>query len=840
MIQLIDVTKTYKVKNGPEVKALDHVNITFGERGLVFILGKSGAGKSTLLNVVGGLDRIDSGDIVIMGKSSKDFTQAEFDSYRNTYLGFIFQEYNILPDFTIGQNIALALQLQGQKGTNEEVDAILDQVDLHGLRERKPNELSGGQKQRVAIARALIKKPQIIMADEPTGALDSKTGQDIFNTLKKLAQDHLVICVSHDRDFAESFGDRVIEMRDGQVLSDITKSYVDTVTSTNGTQILSPRLLSFPVGHVLTEEDIKLLNNYLAQAKRETLVSTDEAINTSIKTSAKIEEGGKKGTFSETTPEMVGAKDYTEPDFKLKKSRLPFLRSLKIAANSLRSKPFRLVVTSILVMASLVLFGVAATLASYNPRVAFVGCFKDFDVQAVAFSRYTATKVPGESYYDITNNKFSENDIKAVAAETGMNFIPFASRNELLMQSSDGSSLTYTFSQSNGRDYSSGSDSTTNLYSFALESRYYLESSAATLTKDYGATLAAGVYPTADDEVAVTDYFYEFVRRYGYSYYVDASSQTNIHKEEAQTIPDFLAKKPSLSYLKYSDSGNVLKSLKIVGVVKTNIDLSFFKVLDTAETNLDQSSNSVASKWYNYLNSSLVSVFYGTSNLHETMRSWINDTLTPDTPFYSLCRARMAVTDDNVNKFYDYCNSKKCFETERTEGIHFSLSDCSNPKNSKDSSFFGSFGATTAFAYINSFVMNFKTPFFYVGLGTAVFAALLLATFIASSISYQKRKIGILRAIGARGTDIYGIFWDESMLITLGSALIAIIITVVVDAALSNAINKALGFVLTVFQFSIWVFLLILGLAVLTATISSFVPCLIISKKKPIDSINDK
>jgi hypothetical protein len=115
-------------------------------------------------------------------------------------------------------------------------------------------------------------------------------------------------------------------MKDGKVISDITKSYVDTVTSTNGTQILSPRLLSFPVGHVLTEEDIKLLNNYLAQAKRETLVSTDEAINTSIKTSAKIEEGGKKGTFSETTPEMVGAKDYTEPDFKLKKSRLPLLK----------------------------------------------------------------------------------------------------------------------------------------------------------------------------------------------------------------------------------------------------------------------------------------------------------------------------------------------------------------------------------------------------------------------------------------------------------------------------------------------------------------------------------
>jgi putative ABC transport system permease protein len=200
------------------------------------------------------LDRIDSGDIVIMGKSSKDFSQAEFDSYRNTYLGFIFQEYNILNEFSVGQNIALAMQLQSLKGERSDVEAILDQVDLHGLYDRKPNELSGGQKQRVAIARALIKKPQIIMADEPTGALDSKTGQDIFNTLKKLALDHLVIVVSHDRDFAESFGDRVIEMKDGKVISDITKSYVKSEEVSEGVQVLSDSLLSFKPGHVLSEK----------------------------------------------------------------------------------------------------------------------------------------------------------------------------------------------------------------------------------------------------------------------------------------------------------------------------------------------------------------------------------------------------------------------------------------------------------------------------------------------------------------------------------------------------------------------------------------------------------
>ena len=438
MIQLIDVCKTYRVKKGPEVKALDHVNLTFGEKGLVFILGKSGAGKSTLLNVVGGLDRIDSGDIVIMGKSSKDFTQAEFDSYRNTYVGFIFQEYNILPDFTIGQNIALALQLQNQKGTAEEVNAILDEVDLHGLAERKPNELSGGQKQRVAIARALIKKPEIIMADEPTGALDSKTGQDIFNTLKKLAQNHLVICVSHDRDFAESFGDRVIEMKDGKVISDITKSYADTEKLAAGVEVLSPRLLSFQKGHVLTEEDVALLNRYLASADQEMLVSSDDAINTNVKAEAKIDVSGKKGTFSETTPDKVGDKNYQGSEFALKKSHLPFKHSLKLAFKSLKSKPIRLAVTMLLTLISLTMFGVSATLASYSPERAFEGVYSAYNIRTIGLGAEDRTICDDYDYcYSSSQHFFSENETKAIAKESGLPFKSYPTAPALLGHGAD-------------------------------------------------------------------------------------------------------------------------------------------------------------------------------------------------------------------------------------------------------------------------------------------------------------------------------------------------------------------------------------------------------------------
>lgn len=221
MLETKELVKIYKPKKGVPVTALNKISLKFPEKGMVFLLGKSGSGKSTLLNVLGGLDKYDGGEIIIKGVSSKNFRQQHFDSYRNTYVGFIFQEYNVLDEFSVGANIALAIELQGRRASDSEINDILKQVDLEGFGARKPNELSGGQKQRVAIARALVKKPEIIMADEPTGALDSATGKQVFDTLKKLSETKLVIVVSHDREFAEQYADRIIELSDGQVISDV-------------------------------------------------------------------------------------------------------------------------------------------------------------------------------------------------------------------------------------------------------------------------------------------------------------------------------------------------------------------------------------------------------------------------------------------------------------------------------------------------------------------------------------------------------------------------------------------------------------------------------------------
>lgn len=363
MLEVKNITREYRPKKGVPVRALDDVSIKFPERGLVFILGKSGSGKSTLLNVMGGLDKIDCGEIIIKGKSSKDFSQSDFDSYRNTYLGFIFQEYNILDEFTVGANIALALELQGKKATNEVINEILEEVDLVGYAKRKPNELSGGQKQRVAIARALVKNPEIIMADEPTGALDSNTGIQVFDTLKKLSAQKLVIVVSHDREFAEMYGDRVIEFKDGKIISDIEKYAESAESVSDGISVVDNKILSIKKGYRLTARDLDMINNYLTE--HDAIVSVDESANRDFRKAARIDENMNREAFKETDESKIAYSDNASA-FKLIRSRLPWKNSLKIGASALKTKPFRLFMTILLSCLAFAMFGFVDTLSAYD------------------------------------------------------------------------------------------------------------------------------------------------------------------------------------------------------------------------------------------------------------------------------------------------------------------------------------------------------------------------------------------------------------------------------------------------------------------------------------------
>ena len=229
MLQIKDVAKSYTTGDFTQ-RALDGVSVNFRKNEFVAILGPSGSGKTTFLNVIGGLDKYDSGDLIINGKSTKDFSDSEWDSYRNNSIGFIFQSYNLITHLSILDNVEMGMTLSGVSDSEKHQKALdaLDRVGLKDHVHKKPNQLSGGQMQRVAIARALANDPDIILADEPTGALDKKTSRQIMDLIKEIADDKLVIMVTHNPALAEEYADRIVKFEDGKVIDD-TNPYEEVV-----------------------------------------------------------------------------------------------------------------------------------------------------------------------------------------------------------------------------------------------------------------------------------------------------------------------------------------------------------------------------------------------------------------------------------------------------------------------------------------------------------------------------------------------------------------------------------------------------------------------------------
>lgn len=220
MIELKDVTKIYRSKRSSDTLSLDNISLNIASKGITFIVGPSGSGKSTLLNIIGGLDSLSSGSIKIDGKNITSISGEQIDSYLNTYVGFIFQDYNLIGHYNVYDNVKIALSLQ-EKDNDERITKILDDLGLKDLEKRNINELSGGQKQRVAIARALVKDPKLILADEPTGNLDSKASDEIVDLLKisNKKYNQTIIMITHNPELAAA-ADRIIEIEDGHIVKE--------------------------------------------------------------------------------------------------------------------------------------------------------------------------------------------------------------------------------------------------------------------------------------------------------------------------------------------------------------------------------------------------------------------------------------------------------------------------------------------------------------------------------------------------------------------------------------------------------------------------------------------
>ena len=902
MLETKNLKKVYKTKKGVSVNALNGVSIKFPEKGLVFLLGKSGSGKSTLLNLLGGLDKYDEGEIIIKGVSSKDFNQSHFDSYRNTYVGFIFQEYNVLEEFTVGANIALAIELQGRKASDEEINSILTKVDLEGYGDRKPNELSGGQKQRVAIARALVKNPQIIMADEPTGALDSKTGKQVLDTLKKLSEEKLVIVVSHDREFAETYGDRIIELADGNIIEDMEKSVkiVAKQRKINEDNLqFNDTTVVVKKGYHLTEDDRIKINEYIDRVNS----------NLNIKV-ANENQGGSTGEFVKTDESKI---KYQDREFKLIKSKLPLKNAFKIGVSSLKHKKIRLTITILLSFVAFTLFALADTFGNYNHIKTCTKSIVDSKIKYATVSKSIKVGDGTYSYWNEYGNYLSKGDLKKINKETGLNFTGVITPNEELTLGNIDTNIKLTKNDSYCAYANSVSGFTT------------LDNNKL---KEYNYKMIAGKLPEGkNNDIALSEYVFETFKKAGY---VNGNKTIKINDYN-----DLVGKEIAIGKSKY----------KVVGIFDTQVDLNRYKDLsgdlkgNSSAENLSlyalgnelgkiqqYSLSSVAvvssekfaeikndvpnfvQMMNSYLNvfddkASVDGEYIGTiddidlndvtwldgkkdklanNEIIVDIKSFTFDenhetTLKEKLEYLKTHTFTVYTGDDENTKDLEKCKVVGVLDygkgEDKYQGVYivpenifgyseewtkgkgdYDFAVTAMPKKTSDIEDIVKYCYTirdgVKYQMQNSVTYELDTVdeilkvmskvFFYVGLGFALFAMIMLSNFIATSISYKKQEIGILRAIGARSNDVFRIFFAESFVIAMVNFVLACTATGVGTAILNGLFRSRVGILITVLNFGIRQIALLFIISIGVAAVASFIPVYRIASKKPIEAIRNK
>lgn len=347
MLKLVNITKEYQLDKD-SVLALHDVSIEFRKNEFVSILGPSGCGKTTLLNIIGGLDRYTSGDIQIDGVSTKQYDDVDWDTYRNRRIGFVFQSYNLIPHMNILKNVSLSLTLAGvgKEEARERALKALEKVGLASQAKKKPNQMSGGQMQRVAIARALVNNPEIILADEPTGALDSESGIQVMDLLKEVAQDRLVIMVTHNPALAEEYSTRIVYLKDGEVVGD-TMPY-DSAQDEEIADI--PESVAIDEESVAQEENV-VVDETGEEVKDENVL----AENADVAETAKVEQQQEVAEKEEkTAPRKITFKEkmakLKAKLLKLKKaerSGMKRMTAINLSWNNLLAKKGRTLLTSI-------------------------------------------------------------------------------------------------------------------------------------------------------------------------------------------------------------------------------------------------------------------------------------------------------------------------------------------------------------------------------------------------------------------------------------------------------------------------------------------------------------
>ncbi len=870
MITLKNVSKTYKSKKGKSTKALDNVSLTLENKGMTFILGKSGSGKSTLLNLLGGLDQYDSGDIVILGKSSKDFTQADFDSYRNTYVGFVFQEFNVLEDYDVYENIVLALQLQQKKVVPEEVDALLDQLELTDLKKRKINELSGGQKQRVAIARALIKNPKIILADEPTGNLDSKTGKQVMELLKEISKEKLVVIVSHDEEYAEAYGDRIIEIKDGKVVRD-TKE-VKSQEIDHPYEIIKSKLPfkdSFKLGiGSLKHKKIKLFFTILL-----TVVTLGFLSCTDTLSSYKFNRGHAK-LLKEKNEEFL---QITKNHYDMYNGQIDLWSKQQMG---LKPEDNNTIVSQVKQQ--------GYPVYRFNDGYNFLSVELLLHINTESINQkelYTSSI--GQNQADIVVvddvNKIIKEELIGRNAMNPNEIVISNYIADLILKG--GIFVHETVKQDE----------------FQISNLFQPTSYEEILNTDYtyyfgelGSVKIVGIvnydvapfqsdsipYGTQEFELLHLDLREKVNNVYnkiyvGTDFIANVKTDTTYHLKfdynfdpklvalETNDTEDGIYMNHSTEVLneeiEYFDGTNFRKT-STLGPNEVIIGLNSF-ASETYQQELQDYLNRNSSSWEdreywckrffaNYVTNAgiigqdvLLNVYFGYSYSLENPYAQFNnlkvvgvygfEEYSYDDVFYfshELLDQYKAEPFEQMSILYPLSSQKDfehilgLFPYQQTDNIAFSaVSSYSEEVNS-----------------LSTFVTGLKQLAFWGGVVFLVFAIFLIANFVVTSIHYRKKEIGVLRALGSRSMDVAKIFLWEGFCMALISGIVASILLVVVTNFMNDVIMSEITLLLTPFIVGIRQFVVIFAVVFAVTMVASLIPILRISRMKPIDAILNK
>lgn len=834
MLELKHISKTYKTTKGVKTEALKDINIRFPQTGMVFVLGKSGSGKSTLLNIIGGLDQANTGEIIIHGKSSADFKQGDYDAYRNTYVGFIFQEFHLMEDYTIEKNIALALQLQQKEATTETIEALLEKLGLGGYANRYPNELSGGQKQRVAIARALIKEPQILMADEPTGALDSTTGTEIFDTLKELSKEKLVIVVSHDSEAAQKYGDRIIEFKDGSIVSD---SAPDVEVPAGHFEAIASHLPfkdSFHLGFsCLGHKKVRMVFTILLTSCALLLLALSDAV----------------GNFNAVNAQYKASEDL---QIHLVGVRHQYIDNYGNIISTGTDNPIKDTdVRDILKQHADKSFAQVYTDASQTIKLMDLGIDETSnDLYTTAVSQYKIAEMKNFDvlgYQDIIGTypkTYDEVAISSYLADIMMKQGILDAKGKLQFPAS------YTDIIQNSK--------------LPVEGKW-LKVSGIVKQEDKKYASLKNVKGKHLDNAAHALYreFYRVINMQADKLFVKEGFVNSLQKEKSNTLDSMrhsirMSTKEedvSLSALAYPKTaityfnGTKMVSKKQIGA--REVILSPDALMQLLGKGEDFYNNAMAKKSTQELQTMLENAAKRLIGKQVELRvgegfSSSDQLLHTKLKVVGVVLPKGDYKIDDVYRLNDNIVSRNLIDRHITNPLYVSelLTTCRGPHMKSllqeypiDQPLYAETVATHDVMSIKTFADFATRIFFYASIALFIFAAALMMNFIIVSISYRKKDIGILRAIGARSRDVLKIFIWEGVLLAAISYVVTMIALAGVSLLVNSFAKSEAGVLISPLILTLRQPVLMLVIVLVVTFLACLLPVSKIARQRPIDAI---